>query len=92
MMLSDEKVRHLTHQLCKGLVEKQIISPLEDEEKIRKEIKRTIREELRLGEDIDESVRKKIESMSKKPVEGSPEWDILYKKYFIEEESRRGRR
>ncbi|MCX8026715.1 MAG: DUF507 family protein [Thermodesulfovibrionales bacterium] len=92
MMLSDEKVRHLTHQLYKSLVEKQIITPIENEEKIRKEIKRTIREELRLGEDIDEAVRKKIESLSKKPVEGSQEWDILYRKYFAEEESRRGRR
>lgn len=92
MMLSDEKVRHLTHQLFKGLVEKGILIPTEGEEKLRREIKRTLIDEVRFGEDIDNVVRNKIDSLSKRPVEGSMEWDVLYKKYFHEEESRRGRK
>ncbi|MCX8070318.1 MAG: DUF507 family protein [Thermodesulfovibrionales bacterium] len=92
MMLSDDKIRHLTHLICKGLVDKNALSPLEGEEKLRREIKRTIIEELRIGEDIDITVRKKIDSLSKRPVEGSMEWEVLYKKYFSEEETRRGRK
>ncbi|MFQ3574045.1 MAG: DUF507 family protein [Thermodesulfovibrionales bacterium] len=91
-MLKDEKIRHLTHYLLKGLLDKGIITLIDEQEKIIKEIKRTISEELRLGESIDGVVRKKIDSLSKRPIEGSPEWDILYKKYFSEEEARRGRR
>lgn len=91
-MLSDDKIRHLTHLICKGLIEKNALTPLEGEDKIRKEIKRTLIDELRIGEDIDMTVRKKIESLSKKPVEGSVEWEVLYKKYFSEEENRRGRK
>jgi hypothetical protein len=92
MMLSDEKIRHLTHQVCKGLIEKGILTPTEGEEKLRREIKRTLIDEVRLGEDIDQAVRKKIDSLSKRPMEGSMEWDVLYKKYFLEEEARRGRK
>ncbi len=92
MMLSDEKIRHLTHFVFNGLMNKGVLIPTEGEEKLRREIKRTIIDEVRLGEDIDVSVRNKIDSLSKRPVEGSVEWEVLYKKYFNEEESRRGRR
>lgn len=92
MMLSDEKIRHLTHVVYNGLIEKGLLVPTSGEEKLRREIKRTIIEELRIGEDIDRMVRKKIDSLSKRPVEGSMEWDVLYKKYFQEEEIRRGRK
>ncbi|HIJ60844.1 MAG TPA: DUF507 family protein [Nitrospirae bacterium] len=92
MMLSDDKIRHLTHLICKGLIEKNILTPIEGEEKLRKAIKRILIDELRVGEDIDITVREKIQSLSKKPFEGSMEWEVLYKKYFSEEESRRGRK
>ncbi len=92
MILSDEKISHLTHILFKGLVDKGLIKLKEDDSLVRREIKRTIIKELRLGEDIDLSVRKKIQSLSKKVIEGSPEWDVLYKKFFEEEELKRGRR
>ncbi|MBM4128502.1 MAG: DUF507 family protein [Nitrospira sp.] len=91
MMLSEEKITHLSHVLLKGLIEKDLIEVLEEEGKIRAEIKRTIIAELKVGEDIDMTVRKKLQSFSKKLVEGSPEWEVLYKKFFREEEVRRGR-
>lgn len=90
-MLSEDKISHLSHVLLKGLIERGTISAIGEEGKIRAEIKRTIVSELKIGEDIDSAVRKKIQSFSKKVIEGSPEWDILYKKFFREEEMRRGR-
>ena len=92
MMLSDEKISHLTHIVLKGLINKGLITLKEDDSLVRREIKRTIIRELKFGEDIDAAARKKIQSLSKKVVDGSPEWDVLYKKFFEEEESRRGRR
>jgi len=92
MMLTEDKISHLSHVLLKGLLEKEIIEAIEDEGKIRAEIKRTIIAELKIGEEIDAFVRKKLFSFSKKIAEGSPEWDVLYKKYFREEEIKRGRK
>lgn len=90
-MLSDEKVTHLTHVLLKGLIDRNLIELNDEEGKIRREIKRIILGELKIGTDIDLIVRKKLQSFSRKIVEGSPEWEVLYKKFFREEEIKRGR-
>jgi hypothetical protein len=91
MMLTDDKILHLSHVILKGLIGKKLIEVTEEESKIRAEIKRTIISELKVGEEIDSAVRKKLQSFSRKIVEGSPEWEILYKKFFREEEIKRGR-
>lgn len=90
-MLSDDKITHLSHILLRGLKEKKLIEVIEEESKIRAEIKRSIISELKIGEEIDSVVRRKLQSFSKKIVEGSPEWEILYKKFYKEEEIKRGR-
>ena len=90
MMLSDDKISHLSHVLLKELLARNLVSATEEEGKIRAEIKRNIVSELKIGEEMDSAVRKKIQSFSKKVVEGSSEWDILYKKFFREEEVKRG--
>jgi hypothetical protein len=92
MMLSNDKITHMTHVVLKGLMDKGLITLKEDDSLLRREIKRTIMGELKIGEDIDEAVRRKLQSLSKKLVEGSPEWEVLYKKYYEEEEAKRGRR
>lgn len=91
MMLSDEKILHLSHIILKGLIGKKLIEVTAEEGKIRAEIKKTIISELKIGEEIDSTIRKKLQSFSRKIVEGSPEWEILYKKFFREEEVKRGR-
>ena len=89
-MLSDEKISHLSHVLFKGLVEGSLIEPRDEEGKVRREIKRSIVSFLKISEDIDISVKKKLQSFSRKIVEGSPEWEVLYKKFCKEEAARRG--
>lgn len=93
MMLSDDKIFHLSHMLFKGLKERKLIDieDIDDESKVRAEIKRTVIAELKIGEEIDSVVRKKLQSFSRKIFEGSPEWEIMYKKFFREEEIKRGR-
>ncbi|MDI6802080.1 MAG: DUF507 family protein [Thermodesulfovibrionales bacterium] len=92
MMLSDDKISYVTHVVFKGLIDKGLVSLKEDDSIVRREIKRTIVNELKLGEDIDIAVKKKLQSFSRKLVEGSSEWEVLYKKFFEEEELRRGKR
>ena len=89
-MLSDEKISHMSHILLRQLKERGIVKLLSDDSMIRKQIKRSIVDELRLGEEIDEAVRRKLQSYTKKIVEGIPEWEVLYKKFFQEEEKKRG--
>jgi hypothetical protein len=92
MMLSEDKISHLSHILLNRLYDLDLIDMDEDEEaSIRREIKRTIVGELKIGEDIDQIVRKKLLTLSKKLIEGSSEWEILYKKYYREEEIKKGR-
>jgi uncharacterized protein len=91
MMLSDDKISHLSHVLLKGLLERKLVEPIEEDGKVRTEMKRTIISELKIGEEIDSVVRRKLQSYAKKIVEGTAEWEILYKKFFREEEAKKGR-
>jgi hypothetical protein len=91
MRLSDDKVSHLTHVVLKGLLDKKAIAPLVEESVIRREIKRVIVNELKLAESIDESIRKKLQSYSKKIPEGTAEWEVLYQRFFHEESAKKGR-
>lgn len=89
-MLSDEKITRLGHVLLKGLISKGFIELKNEEDKVWKEIKRSIVSFLRVSEEIDSAVRRKMQSFSKKIIEGSPEWDVLYRKFYREEANRRG--
>ena len=92
MMLTEDKISHLSHIMLNKLYDLDLIDLDEDEEAaIRREIKRTIVGELKIGEEIDQIVRKKLLSFSKKLIEGSSEWEVLYKKYYREEEIKKGR-
>ena len=89
-MLSDEKVSHLTHVLFKGLTDKALVELIAEEGKVRREVKRSILSFLKVSEEIDLSVRRKLQSFSRKIIEGSPEWEVLYKKFYREEAAKRG--
>jgi hypothetical protein len=90
MMLSDEKISHLSHVLLKGLADRNLVELKNEEGKVRREIKRSMVSFLKVSEDIDSSVKKKLQSFSRKIVEGSPEWEVLYKKFYREEAARKG--
>ncbi|MBI4824003.1 MAG: DUF507 family protein [Nitrospirae bacterium] len=90
-MLKAEKVTHLSHVLLKGLLDKNLITLKDEEGNVRRAIKHVIASELKIGEDMDKLVRRKLESFSRKLPEGSPEWEVLYKKFMREEEIKKGR-
>ncbi|MCK4910009.1 MAG: DUF507 family protein [Thermodesulfovibrionales bacterium] len=90
MMLSDDKVTHMSHVLLRELLAKDTIDIIEEEGTVRHAIRRAIFEQLQIGQDIDDAARAKIESLSRHVPEGSPEWDVLYQQYFDSEEIKRG--
>jgi hypothetical protein len=91
MKLSDDKISHLTHVVLKGLLEKGAVTALDEEAHIRREIKRVIIKELKIVEGVDEAVRKKLQSYSKKIHEGGSEWEVMYNKLYDEEAAKKGR-
>lgn len=84
-MLSDEKLSHLSHRVFETLIRDKAVFFIEAEEKVLREIKRAIADELRIDSELDRIVRKRLASYSRKIAEGSREWDILYKKTLEEE-------
>src|ERR1700730_3961453 len=84
MRLSREKTVRLSHRIIDFLVSSQEVDFVEDREAIR-HVWVTIRNSLlKLEEQVDTEVRAKIASQKKEILEGSEEWDILYRKYYAE--------
>ncbi len=91
MVLSDEKASHLSHLILQALEKDLSVEKKGGREPILRQIKRTLAVELKLDEQIDEIVRRRLSSYSRQIVEGSPEWEILYRKTFQEEMNKRRR-
>jgi hypothetical protein len=89
-MLSDDKISHLSHIILRRLIEEKLIKTAVNEAQIRKEIKKIINDHQKGGFEIESLVKKKIHSLSRNVVEGTQEWDVLYKKYTEEEEKKKG--
>ncbi len=90
MRLSREKTNRLAHQITDLLVAEEDVQFIEDRETIRREIVETLQSVLRQEEQIDAEARRKIGSQKKEILEGSAEWEILYRKYYSEELKRQG--
>jgi hypothetical protein len=87
-MLSEDKVSHLSHVILLAVKNSPLVQVKTEDGRILKEIKRVLANELGQEQDIDRKVRAKLGSYSRGIVEGSPEWEVLYRKTF-EEESRK---
>jgi hypothetical protein len=80
--LSDNRVAALSRLLLRTLSpEGEILS----ERAALVEAKRLLSEHFQRDEKIDEIVRRKITSLSRRVVPGSTEWEVLYRRYFEEE-------
>ena len=84
-MLSEDKVSHLSHVILGAIKHSPLLDVKSDDGRILKDIKRVLAGELAQEEDIDRKVRTKLSSYSRGIIEGSPEWDVLYRKTFEEE-------
>ncbi len=89
MRLSEERIAHLSHLILKGLVQDGLVEPLTAEERLFRDIKRTITAALMEEDEIDTYARRKIQSLSRPVPEGGAEWQVLYRKYKEEEMRRR---
>ena len=90
MRLSRDKVNKLAHTVADALASIEQVDFLEDRNSIRVEARRLLEELLKAEEKIDAAARQKIESQRRTIVEGTQEWDILYRKYYNEEVKKLG--
>jgi uncharacterized protein len=90
MRLSREKIVRLSHQIIDVLVSSDDVEFVEDRDTIRQKIVLILTNSLREEEKADLEVRKRITSQKKEILEGSEEWDVLYRKYYADELRRMG--
>ena len=90
MRLSREKIVRISHQVTDLLVQANEVEFIEDRNTIRLEVRKILEDLLNREEKIDQLARQKIESQKRTILEGSQEWDILYRKYYNEEVKKLG--
>jgi uncharacterized protein len=88
--LSRDKVNKLAHTVADTLAELDQVEFLEDRNTIRMEARRLLEELLKEEAKLDAAARQKIESQRRTILEGTQEWDILYRKYYNEEVKKLG--
>lgn len=90
MRLTREKTVRLSHRVIDLLVSIEDLDFVEDRDTIRQEIVTILQELLKQEELVDAEARAKISSQKKEILEGSEEWDILYRRYYTEALKRMG--
>ena len=83
--LSRDKVIEMSHALVKGLAALPQTELVQEKNDVRLEIMSELQALLREEAAIDRAARQKILTQKKEIVEGSGEWDILFRKYYSEE-------
>ncbi len=90
MRLTREKIVRTSHQIVELLVQCDEVEFVEDRDTIRQHMVQTMTNVLRDEEKLEQEVRKRITSQKKEILEGSEEWDVLFRKYYSEELRRAG--
>jgi uncharacterized protein len=90
MRISRDKLNKLAHTVADALAEIPECDFLEDRNTIRQEARKALEKLLLEETKLDAAARLKIASQRKIIVEGSQEWDILYRKYYNDEVKKLG--
>jgi hypothetical protein len=83
--LSHEKIIQLSHRLTTAIKELDEVEIFDEPNAIRQQIVKILNDLVREEAEIEQRVRQHITSQKRVIVEGSAEWDILYRKYYAEE-------
>jgi hypothetical protein len=88
--ISRDKLNKLAHTVADTLADIPEVDFLEDRNTIRQEARKALEKLLMEETRIDAAARLKIASQRKIILEGSQEWDILYRKYYNDEVKKLG--
>ncbi len=84
MRFTEDRIYNLCHKIHDRLYLDEVWDYTDEDEALRV-IKKTVMDFLSVDDQIDDFVREKIKSLKKGVVEGSPEWEVLHRKYYEEE-------
>ncbi|MDE1161934.1 MAG: DUF507 family protein [Acidobacteriaceae bacterium] len=90
MRISRDKLNKLAHTVADALAEIDEVDFLEDRNTIRQEARKALEKLLLEETRLDQAARLKISSQRKIILEGSQEWEILYRKYYNDEVKKLG--
>src|ERR1035438_9724516 len=90
MRLTREKTIRLSHVITDLLVASNDVEFVEDRDTIRQKTVQILQDLLKEEEAVDTEVLKKITSQKKEILEGSEEWEVLFRKYYADELRRLG--
>jgi hypothetical protein len=85
LLLSDEKQMHLSHVILGSFKNIAQVSLVGDQTQALREVKKVITEHMKVEAELEQKVRRRLESYSRPVPEGSQEWDVLYRKTYEEE-------
>ncbi len=85
MKLSRDKITDISHKLVVELRKSRDVRIKRDANDVRLEIVKAFTSILQLEDKADKAARDKVRSMKRDIPEGSEEWDILQKRYYLEE-------
>src|SRR6266567_1400613 len=88
MHISEDRISHIAHKVIDKLWQ-DYLADFPDEPRALNAVKDTIAAFFAVGEEIDQAVRKKLASYSQAKVPGSRDWEILYQKFYREEQAKR---
>ena len=85
MRIGRDKLNKLAHTVADTLADINEVGFMEDRNTIRQEARKALETLLTQEAAIDTAARQKIASQRKIILEGSQEWEILYRKYYNDE-------
>lgn len=91
MIISADRQNHLAHVVTDGVWGDDIVDFSDDDQALRA-AKIAIGEFVKEDEAVDQKAREKVASLKRNVMEGTPEWEVMYKKYYEEERAKRGQR
>ena len=90
MILSEDRQTHWAHLITDSIWNDDMVD-YSDEDMALRLAKKAIVEFVKEDMEIDRLAKEKVASLKRGVVENSPEWEILYRKYYEEERNRRGK-
>lgn len=89
MIISEDRQMYLAHLLTDKIWHDDLVDYVDEDQALRlakKAISEFVKEEM----DIVEKAKAKVASLKRGVIEGSPEWDVMFRKYYEEERNKRG--
>lgn len=87
LVISEDRQSHLAHVITDAIWNDDLVDYSDDDLAVRV-ARQAIAEFVKEDQEIDERARDKVASLKRGVIEGSPEWEIMYKKYYEEERNK----